>query len=266
MLARWRGNEQVAVVRGFGAVYKTSFAQCLDQAFGLHSFKLLSSSGGRDSKLYGEETLTSVSVTIVRALVFVVFLAGLVTGVARLGVNHQTHQTSLALILASGVMIAFLALLEAAQLGGRLRPFGWTSVILGADGRISTSKSSVWLWTMGLGYALLFLAGIQIFTRSKNVFDPTNWNDYLILIGGPFAAAVLAKFAVVNQLASGVLAKSALPGAANPSAIGGQASPGTKSGLASIVANDSGGLDLVDSQYFLFNIVAFAYAAGVFIF
>ena len=107
MLARWRGNEQVAVVRGFGAVYKTSFAQCLDQALGLHSFKPLSSSDGTgDSKLYGEETLTSVSVTIVRAIVFVVFLAGLVTGVARLGVNHQTHQTSLALILASGVMIA----------------------------------------------------------------------------------------------------------------------------------------------------------------
>jgi hypothetical protein len=38
-----------------------------------------------------------------------------------------------------------------------------------------------------------------------------------------------------------------------------------KSGMASVVANDSGGLDLVDSQYFLFNIVAFAYAAGVFI-
>jgi hypothetical protein len=112
---------------------------------------------------------------------------------------------------------------------------------------------------------LLFLAGIQIFTGNKNVFNPTNWNDYLILIGGPFAAAVLAKFAVVNQLTSGVLAKSTLPGAANPSAIGGQATPGTKSGMASTFANDSGGLDLVDSQYFIFNIVAFAYATSVFI-
>ena len=209
--------------------------------------------------------MTAVSVTIVRVLVFVVFLVGLVTGIARLGVNNQTHQTSLALILASAVMIAVFALLEAAQLGGRLRPFGWTSVILGADGRISTSKSSVWLWTIGLSYALLFLAGIQIFTGNKNVFNPTNWNDYLILIGGPFASAVLAKFAVVNQLTSGTLAKPTIPEAANPSAIGGQATHDAKSGMASVFANDSGGLDLVDSQYFLFNIVAFAYAAGVFL-
>ena len=209
----------------------------------------------------------NVALKILRWGVFAVTAAGVVAAFANNG--SLVIPTSRALGFASAVVLVLFLLLELAQLpaSAGTRGYGWTTVLLGADGRFSTSKSAVWLWTVGLAYALLFLTGVVIFVRpaaGAKIFSPGNWDDYLVLLGGPYAAAVLAKFAVVSKLSSGTLSKSLVPGTSNPAAQG-AADPTATTGLSDLVKNDSGGLDLVDSQYFVFNIVAFAFAAGVFI-
>jgi hypothetical protein len=163
------------------------------------------------------------------------------------------------------------------------KSFGWTAVLLGADGRLSTSKFQIFLWTMGMAYALAYLTGISVFLNKSvlalNGGDTagTAWSDYLILLGGPFAAGVLAKFAVVSKLTGGSLDKTLVAGLSDPSAIvtspaasstpaDGAAAPAdslTKS--KGLLTNDAGNLDLVDAQYLVFNLVAFVYAAAVFI-
>jgi hypothetical protein len=79
---------------------------------------------------------------------------------------------------------------------------------------------------------------------------------------------VLAKYAVVTKINQGSLSKS-LTNAADPSATTNSPAPGTATTqmpqAKDVVANDAGNLDLFDTQYLVFNVVAFAYAAGTFI-
>src|SRR5262249_44955092 len=82
------------------------------------------------------------------------------------------------------------------------RPAG-RSVLIGADGRVSTSKTMATLWTAALAYMLIVMGLIAAFTNAQG--DNTSPGDilnalisptstlYLVLLGGPFAAAVLAK-------------------------------------------------------------------------
>jgi hypothetical protein len=205
---------------------------------------------------------------IIRTLGPLLLLSGIVFGVIRILSGDDHDRTGRALIFGSAVTLVVFLLLELVKPNNdvtrKRRQYGWTTVIFGADGRVSTSKTQVFLWTIGLAYAAAFLTGIQIFVR-QGVFDNANWNDYLILLGGPFAAAVLAKYSVVTKLNAGTIAKS-VTGTASPTAAGSLATSGTtKPSAADVVADDSGNLDLVDTQYFIFNVVAFAYAAGIFI-
>lgn len=175
------------------------------------------------------------------------------------------------------------------------RKYGWVNAVLGSDGRVSTSKTQMFLWTVAIVAALLYLAGIVIFRvgHDQGILDKTDWNDYLILLGGPFAAGILAKLAVMTKLDNGTIQKS-LTEAASTSASGGEAAaPGTPAAAGGVVAaegevapgavpgggapaaqapkaadaitNDSGELDLVDTQYLVFNLVALIYVVGLFI-
>jgi len=65
-------------------------------------------------------------------------------------------------------------------------------------------------------------------------------NLYLVLLGGPYAAAVLAKVTVSSGVQTGRVQKP----------------PAASTGLADIVSNDTGSTDLYDFQYTLFNLVA----------
>lgn len=202
----------------------------------------------------------------------------LVYGVVRLltaGTAFKDAHAGWALVFASGVVwLAFLLLGVAAP--QKSKDLGWLSVVLGADGRLSTSKTAMWLWTFGIGYALLFTAGVAIFVDNKAPLFSANWEDYLVLLGGPFAAGVLSKYALVTKLNNGTIGKTLVPNLAQTTALGQPVAPqagkvagaATQTGepsVSDIVNNDDGGLDLVDSQYFIFNLVAFAYAMGVFI-
>ena len=83
------------------------------------------------------------------------------------------------------------------------------------------------------------------FNTSANSATGDLWSDYLILLGGPFAALVFAKGIVTAKVNSGTLQKT-VP------------DDGTAS-LRQVLTNDDGNPDLVDTQYFIFNLVAYVY-------
>ncbi|HQZ86828.1 MAG TPA: IPT/TIG domain-containing protein [Actinomycetota bacterium] len=125
------------------------------------------------------------------------------------------------------------------------KPPGVFRPIIGADGRFSTGLTQLALWTLAIGTGLGFLLGRSMFEGVKltDVLPAGTWDDYLILLGGPFAAAVLAKGIVTYKLDAGTLQKSE-PAAPT---------------ITQVATNDHGSVDLVDSQYLLFNIIALGY-------
>lgn len=125
-------------------------------------------------------------------------------------------------------------------------------LVLGKDNRVSTSKLQVIIWTYVIGGAIIALiaqtwvgadAGFDALTSSSFDFEP-----YLVLLGGPFLAAVGARAIVGAQVKNGEKAKP--PG--DPKA-------------AQVVTDDSGNADLVDCQYLLFNLIAVIYFVGAFV-
>jgi hypothetical protein len=128
--------------------------------------------------------------------------------------------------------------------------------ILAATTRASTSKSVALAWTYAVIYGLLALLALKL------MGDDTTWNafidsglreEYLLLLGGPYAAAVIAKY--VNVATSAGETKTSEPNAAG--SIGSDAK--------NLVANDEGATDLGDFQYVLFNLVTLAFLLGTFI-
>jgi hypothetical protein len=126
---------------------------------------------------------------------------------------------------------------------------------LGKDGRWSTSKMQPLLWT----YAIVF--GLLALIAAKALGDSIGWDkqidrglqeEYLVLLGGPFAAAVLAKFITTTKDEGGEIQKTdAGPGGGGP---------------ADLISDDAGETDLVDLQYFLFNLLALGLFLGTFCF
>lgn len=115
-------------------------------------------------------------------------------------------------------------------------------LLVGTDNRVSTSKTAAALWTVVLIYfiasmALIFGSQPDKYKALIQSISPL----YLILLGGPFAAAVLAKSIVSNAADAGQLQK-------------GQGSPN----VADVFSDDDGNTDLVDTQYIAFNILVAA--------
>lgn len=80
------------------------------------------------------------------------------------------------------------------------------------------------------------------------LLSPTS-NLYLVLLGGPFAVAILSKAIVSNGVATGRIQKTYAE-SADPH---------------DITGNDRGNTDLVDSQYTLFNLIALVTVLAVFV-
>jgi IPT/TIG domain-containing protein len=116
-------------------------------------------------------------------------------------------------------------------------------LFLGADDRVSTSKVQFAFWTLALAYALLVIA-FHDAVYPSGTLDPR----YLLLLGLPAGAAVSAKTITVGQMAGGAVSK-------RPPAF---AKKTAATAVKDIVANDQGDLDLGDTQYFLFTLVALA--------
>ncbi len=141
----------------------------------------------------------------------------------------------------------------------RARQAGLKSLVIGADGRASTSKLQAVMWTYALLLVLLYMLvlnrtlwhGAATPSPPSGAFDAFVHSpfqpEYFALLGLPVAVAVAAKALTTGKTASGQLTKSA------------SESRGLAAGLAEIVSNDTGQADLVDLQYFAFNVVALLY-------
>jgi hypothetical protein len=149
-----------------------------------------------------------------------------------------------ALLIAGTVAIVLLHRLarkgavEAAQ-GGAIN---------GIDNRWSTSKMTVVVWS----YAVLFVFLVLLFRFHSRVFPGTLQDEYLVLLGIPAASALAAKGITSSKVESGDVTKPAL---AEPTS----GTRGLFKGLAQLVTDDSGQLDLLDTQYLAFNLALLLY-------
>jgi hypothetical protein len=127
-----------------------------------------------------------------------------------------------------------------------------SGLVIGVDNRISTSKVQVVIWTYAISGAIICLIA-QTWVGLDKGFDALfsgdfDFEPYLVLLGGPFLAAVGARALVGAQVENGDSAK-----------------PPGKPSASQVVTGDSGNADLVDCQYLLFNLIAVMYFLGAFI-
>jgi len=160
--------------------------------------------------------------------------------------------------------------LTAANAQRARRRRGVKALIIGSDGRASTSKTQVVLWTFAIFYALVFLLlwGRSVGCASTDLDDTpeceqamvgrdaflavTNGalqHEYYALLGLPVAAAIAAKSITANKQADGTLDKDDI----DPE------QGGIRDGLSEIISNDAGETDLIDFQYFAFTLLALAF-------
>lgn len=194
---------------------------------------------------------------------------------------------------------------------------GIKALVIGADGRASTSKLQPVLWLYALFFAFIFLfawgrstncgaahvdqkAGCTEAKQARDSFqkviDAPLQSEYFVLLGFPLTAAIAAKALVTNKVASGDLTKPAIAAgaspppdanasqpasaAAPPATTAGGLAPSTSTtagapsaqppkgiadGLAEVISNDRGETDLLDFQYFAFNLLTLTYFALQFI-
>jgi len=128
--------------------------------------------------------------------------------------------------------------------------FGWIrGAAIGADKRLSTSKTVAVVWTYALASALLSIIISKWWGHPHSFHLQVNMGlqaGYALLIGGPLGAAIAAKGLVTSQIAKG------------------QSKPESTDGAkaSDLVSDDSGGTDLGDLQYVLFNAVALIFFFG----
>jgi hypothetical protein len=140
---------------------------------------------------------------------------------------------------------AFLVLPSVVALVARLvssrRPRPFVDSIAGLDGRWSTSKAGVVLWTAAIWFAFL---AILFHTHGDGIKHAVLKSEYFVVLGIPAAAAVAAKGITMNKIGSGEVDKPQREGEGNP-----------VDGFAQIVTDDKGRTDLLDFQYFGFNLI-----------
>lgn len=167
---------------------------------------------------------------------------GILAGLIR-GLRSQNADATWAFAAAFGAVGLVLLLLHtmSEKKYGILRP------LIGDDRRFSTSLTQAGLWTLAIGTAmawLLFRAALASEDLAV-VLPDDRMDDYLILLAGPFAAAIAAKGIVVFKIAGGTLQKTEAP----------------TTEVKQVATDDGGATDLVDAQYLLFNVIAILYFA-----
>lgn len=120
---------------------------------------------------------------------------------------------------------------------------GIIGFINGKDNQLSTSKTQVALWTAAIIFAFLFFT-IQVIRAGASTKVTSGFShfgpEYLLLLGGPFAAAVLASATTTSKVQSATVQP---VNAASPS-------------VSDLVTDTTGQPSISDAQFLLFNLVA----------
>jgi hypothetical protein len=122
----------------------------------------------------------------------------------------------------------------------------FVALVNGKDGRWSTSKTNAVLWTYAVWFAFL---SILLHTNGKGLDHAVLKQQYLVLLGFPVAAAVVAKGITQNKIKTGKTQTKAPDGTET----------NLVAGAGQLFADDTGQPDLLDSQYFGFNLLLLAY-------
>lgn len=129
---------------------------------------------------------------------------------------------------------------------GKQRTIVAIGLVNGRDGRWSTSKTTMLLWTYSVWFAFVT---ILLHTNGAGLEHAVLQQQYLALLGIPAGSAVAAHAITQSKVLNGkLLTKST-------------AAPETNviRGFAQLVSNDVSETDLLDFQYFGFNLVLLAY-------
>jgi hypothetical protein len=157
---------------------------------------------------------------------------------------------------------------------------GLKAAVIGQDGRASTSKTQVVLWTGALVWALIDLLLLARAYSGGSLFISavkTNWHpEYLVLLGLPVAAATTAK-AVVAGANSGQgpatsdpssKAKIASGLSGNRVYVRDPITPGVwgfLKGVAELFTGDDDAVAWADLQYVVFTLITLVYFASQFL-
>jgi hypothetical protein len=146
--------------------------------------------------------------------------------------------------------------------------YGFIDVIIGTDGRVSTSKTVVYVWTFVFASALVIMTSMVVFgyLKPEQAFHTgSNWDAYLLLLGGPFASAVIAKGIVSYQTQQDPTSKSGTSATAGTANTMSTTVTTAQPSATDIVNGDSRTPSLVDTQYSIFSLIAILYFVGLFI-
>jgi hypothetical protein len=183
---------------------------------------------------------------------------------------HRNGALVAAVIILAAFWALVLAFLEWAGQQDRnphRSKYGFIDVIIGADGRMSTSKTVAYGWTGVFASALVVMTSLAVsgrLTPAQAFQTGSNWDAYLLLLGGPYASAVIAKGIVSYQTQQDPSAKSGTAAAAdtaNAMSMTVAADPSA----ADIFNGDGSEPSLVDTQYSVFSLIAIFYFVGLFI-
>lgn len=141
-----------------------------------------------------------------------------------------------------------------ATAGTAAKQHGLAALFIGTDNRTSTSKLQAFLWTYAVLWAMTSLlagAGVEAFNTAlgDNVRD-----EYLLLLGGPYAVAIGAKAITTDKVSKD-------PESKPPKKGGGTAAER----VAEVVTNDQGSVDLGDFQYAVFTLFTLVYFVWAFV-
>ena len=143
--------------------------------------------------------------------------------------------------LAWAAIVTCVAILFISIVGlGRSRG-GLIGLAVGADNRLSTSKFQVLIWTVAVVFAFFFFVFQLALGNDPVNFDSLN-GEYLLLLGGPFAAAILAKQAATSRIGETE-----------------QQVPALKPEVGDLVQDNSENGAVSDVQFLLFNFVAMSF-------
>jgi hypothetical protein len=183
-------------------------------------------------------------------------------------------------LIAAGGVIVVLGLVELITRAAHSSFI--TTVIIGEDGRTSTSKTFILMWTLLVAWGLLALLiagefvgphacltatvtgttprchgdGVGLLQRGWTHFVHAGLSGgYLVLLGVPASAGVAAKGITQARVQSGGGVKTPRP----------PRSPNFLARVAEIFSDDDGSTDLADFQYLVFNLITAAYFVSQFL-